>query len=100
MWVDLAIIQREVKEALVVPRTAMVVQGPLHFVFVQNGDQYEKQDITPGVTDDRYVEVKDGLFPGDVIVTEGAYSLTHLKPKGSSTSTPTGNMSDGHSHQH
>ncbi|MCZ6504245.1 MAG: efflux RND transporter periplasmic adaptor subunit [Gammaproteobacteria bacterium] len=100
MWVDLVIIQREVKEALVIPRTAMVVQGPLHFVFVQNGDQYEKQDITPGVTDDRYVEVKDGLFPGDVIVTEGAYSLTHLKPKGSSTSTPTGNMSDGHSHQH
>jgi RND family efflux transporter MFP subunit len=100
MWVDLAIIQREVKEALVIPRTAMVVQGPLHFVFVQNGDQYEKQDITPGVTDDRYIEVKDGLFPGDVIVTEGAYSLTHLKPKGISTSTPMGNMSDGHSHQH
>ncbi len=82
MWVDLAIVLREVKEALVIPRQGVVVQGPMHFVFVQNGDHYEKQDIVPGVQDDQYVEVIDGLLPGDVVVVEGAYSLTHLRPKG------------------
>ena len=91
MWVDLAIVLRQVKEALVIPRRGVVVQGPMHFVFVQNGDQYEKQDILPGVQDDQYVEVKDGLYPGDVVVVEGAYSLTHLR--GSAPASP---PNDGH----
>jgi RND family efflux transporter MFP subunit len=88
MWVDLSIILREVKQALVVPRKAVVVQGPLHFVFIKNGGQYVKQDIVPGVTNDLYVEVREGLVPGDEIVVQGAYSLTHLKPKAPAASAP------------
>lgn len=88
MWVDLAIVLREVKQALVVPRKAVVVQGPLHFVFIKNGEQYIKQDIVPGVIDDQYVEVRDGLLPGDEVVVQGAYSLTHLKPKAPAAPVP------------
>ncbi len=82
MWVDLSIVLRTRPSALVIPRTAVVVHGPMHFVFLQNGDAYQKQDIVPGWEDDRYVEVKRGLAPGDSIVVQGAYSLTHLRPKG------------------
>lgn len=82
MWVNLSVVLREVKSALVVPRSAVVIDGPIHFVFIQNGDQYEKQDITPGVMDDQFVEVRNGLAPGDVVVVQGAYSLTQLRPKG------------------
>ena len=55
----------------------------MHFVFVHHkkGDFYKKQDIEPGSRDDLVVEVLDGVFPGDVIVTRGAYSLTQLRPK-------------------
>ena len=67
------------------PREAVVIHGPMHFVFIKNGDQYEKQDIVPGVSDDRYIEVLDGLAPGDVIVVQGAYSLTQLRPKKAKT---------------
>ncbi|MBI4617960.1 MAG: efflux RND transporter periplasmic adaptor subunit [Planctomycetes bacterium] len=81
MWVDLTIVLREVKQALVVPRSAVVIMGPMHFVFVKNGEEYVKQDIVPGVTDDQFVEVLDGLVPRDPVVVQGAYSLTHLKPK-------------------
>ena len=80
MWVQLSIVLHEKKSALVVPRAAEVVHGPMHFVFVKSGDVYQKQDIVPGWRDDRFVEVKEGLAPGDAIVVQGAYSLTHLRP--------------------
>ena len=80
MWVRLSIVLRERKSALVVPRAAEVVHGPMHFVFLKNGDVYQKQVIVPGWRDDRFVEVREGLAPGDTIVIQGAYSLTHLRP--------------------
>lgn len=81
MWVELSVVVREAKNALVVPRSAVIVHGPMHFVFLESGGQYQKQDINPGVSDDRFVEVKDGLAPGDEVVVQGAYSLTQLRPK-------------------
>lgn len=84
MWVNLAVVLRETKSAFAVPRSAVVVHGPMHFVFRRDlNDEYtfQKQDITPGLRDDRYVEIKAGLGPGDVVVTQGAYSLTQIRPK-------------------
>jgi len=80
-YVELTIVLREEASAIVVPVSAVVTDGPMHFVFVQDGEFYRKQDINPGVRDDRVVEVLDGVFPGDVVVTRGAYSLTQLRPK-------------------
>lgn len=81
MWVDLSIVLREEKTAVVVPASAVVQDGPVHFVFVENGGVYKKQDITPGLANDQVVEVLAGLAPGDVVVSQGAYSLTQLRPK-------------------
>ncbi|MCZ6834427.1 MAG: efflux RND transporter periplasmic adaptor subunit [Planctomycetota bacterium] len=81
LFVDLSIVLREEPSAVVVPASAVVVKGPMHFVFVKDGDFYKKQDINPGYSDDQFVEVLDGVFPGDVVVTRGAYSLTQLRPK-------------------
>ena len=79
--VHMAIVLREERSAGVVPASAVVVKGRMHFVFVRDGEFYKKQDINPGYRDDQFVEVLDGVFPGDVIVTRGAYSLTQLRPK-------------------
>ena len=87
MWVNLTVIVQEAKSALVVPRSAVVVHGPMHFVFLHNGDQYQKQDIEPGISDDQFIEVKRGLAPGDLVVMQGAYSLTQLPPA-TDTDTP------------
>ena len=95
MWVNLSVVLRDVKSAMVVPRSAVVVDGPIHYVFVRQeleekdneGEQYyyQKKDILPGYTADRYVEVQyvdSGLAPGDVVVTQGTYSLTQIRPTG------------------
>ncbi len=83
MFVDLSVVLREEKEAVVVPASAVLSDGPAHFVFVQQleKDVFKKQDITPGVADDQVVEVLQGLAPGDVVVTQGAYSLSQLRPR-------------------
>ncbi len=81
LFVDLSIVLREELSAVVVPVSAVVVKGPMHFVFVKDGEFYKKQDINPGFSNDQFVEVLDGVFPGDVVVTRGAYSLTQLRPK-------------------
>lgn len=82
MFADLAVVLREEKTAVVVPSSAVMQDGPVHFVFVkQKEDVYQKQDIAPGLSDDQFVEVLAGLAPGDVVVSRGAYSLTQLRPK-------------------
>ncbi|MBK8270642.1 MAG: efflux RND transporter periplasmic adaptor subunit [Planctomycetes bacterium] len=80
MFVDLAIVLREEETAVVAPVTAVVQDGPVHFVFLKVGDVYRKQDITPGLYNDQFVEILSGLAPGDVVVSQGAYSLTQLRP--------------------
>ena len=81
-FVDLSVVLREEKTAVVVPVSAVLQDGPVHFVFVkQKDDVYQKQDIAPGLTNDQVVEVLSGLAPGDVVVSQGVYSLTQLRPK-------------------
>ena len=97
MWVNLSIVLNEKKSALVVPKSAEIVSGPLHFVFLEIESEdlkkgtpakYQKHDIDPGLTNDLFVEVKDGVFPGDRVVTQGAYSLTQLRPKATAKAAP------------
>ena len=90
MWVNISIVLNEKPKALVVPKSAVIVNGPLHFVFLEIESEdlkkgtpakFQKPDIDPGLTNDLFVEVKDGVFPGDRVITQGAYSLTQLRPK-------------------
>ena len=90
MYVDLSIVLREETSAVVVPVSAVVIDGPMHFVFVKDGEFYKKQDINPGYRDDRFVEVLEGVLPGDIVVTRGAYSLTQLRPKVETLAEATG----------
>lgn len=87
MFTDLAIVLREEKSAVLVPASAVIQDGPVHFVFTKNGDVFQKQDITPGLSNDQFVEVRGGLAPGDVVVSQGAYSLTQLRPKATSVAS-------------
>ena len=46
-----------------------------NFVFVHEGEKYDRVDITVGAADDQYTEVKSGVVPGDEVVTQGAREL-------------------------
>ena len=64
MYVELHVVLRQAADAVVVPASAVLTEGPMHFVFVEEDGVFIKHDIVPGVRDDRFVEVIDGLVPG------------------------------------
>jgi multidrug efflux pump subunit AcrA (membrane-fusion protein) len=81
-FVEVALVVREVGQALTVPAEAVVRQGPVTFVWVEEHSsggetEYEKRDVVVGAVDDQYAEIVRGdLSPSDRVVTRGAYQLT------------------------
>lgn len=97
MYVDLAVVLRANPEAVVVPREAVLRDGPVHFVFVQEGDAFVKHDVKPGASDDRLTEIIEGLAPGDVVAARGAYHLVNMRAAGAGGAA---DAHDGHGHSH
>ena len=57
--------------ALVVPNAAIVEANGERFVFVREGDKFDRVEVTLGARDDEFSEIADGLVPGDEVVTRG-----------------------------
>ncbi len=58
-------------EVLTVPLETIIKTEGESFVFVEEKGSFRRADLVLGSKDDRYVEVKSGLFPGDQVVTHG-----------------------------
>ena len=92
--------------AVVVPASAIVKEGPLQYVFVKEGkgvsEVFKKRDVATGVRDDRIVEIKQGLVPGDVIAVSGAFSLSQLRGfvPGAPEAAEPAKSGNGHGHTH
>lgn len=69
--------------ALAIPKAAVLGEGGNLYTFIQDEERperFERRPLVLGVADDRYVEVVEGLFPGERVVSEGNYSLQYLTP--------------------
>lgn len=75
MFVKATLLLAENTDVLSVPKPAVLEEGGEKFVFVRTGDTFDRVDIQTGAEDDRDVEVKDGLVPGDEVVTQGEREL-------------------------
>ena len=60
---------------LAIPAASVVEANGKQLVFVQNGKSYQPVDVTLGKTSGDLVEVTNGLFEGDRIVTQHANQL-------------------------
>lgn len=66
----------QTEKAIVIPDEAVLIDGGERYVFVRIGaDTFERQEIRPGRTLGRSVEVIEGLTPGDSVVVKGAFTL-------------------------
>ena len=88
------IITGETKKSIVVERKAVLGEAGNDFVFVERGEFYVKQPVVVGVHDDRYVEIKNGLLPGDVVVLNGNYQLQFVPAYGESEKDKTDGKKD------
>jgi cobalt-zinc-cadmium efflux system membrane fusion protein len=61
--------------ATVIPSSAIVDAEGKKLVYLQNGDSFQSVEVTLGQTSGDLVEVKSGLFEGDLVVTQRAPQL-------------------------
>ena len=97
MRARLNIVTAEAESTVTVPLSAMLGEAGNLFVFVQSDTDelvFEKKPVVIGLKDDRYVEVIEGVFPSDKVVTLGNYQLQYVttrkpvaKPAGESAGT-------------
>ena len=63
------------QDALAIPKIALVEEGALRSVFVAEADTVRKVEVQTGLYDESHVEVVEGLFEGDFVVTMGQGGL-------------------------
>lgn len=78
MFASVTVVIHHNDAALAVPKAALLEEAGETFVYVVEGDAFVRKDIVPGASDDQYVEVKDGLVPGDRVVIDGKRQI-HTK---------------------
>ncbi len=71
MFARASVILRANEAALTIPNSAIIEANGEKFVFVHNGQEYNRVEINIGAKDDEYSEITDGLVPGDEVVTQG-----------------------------
>lgn len=75
MFTEQTIVLEKGPEVLSVPLNAVLEDGGSWFVFVELGETYTKQEVVVGARDDRYIEIKEGLFPEEYVVVRGQHQL-------------------------
>jgi cobalt-zinc-cadmium efflux system membrane fusion protein len=73
---------------LAIPSSAVIEANNIKQVYIQNGNAYQPVEVTLGQTSGDMVEIKTGLFEGDLVVTQRAKQL-YAQSLRSPTSTPT-----------
>jgi RND family efflux transporter MFP subunit len=63
------------QEVLAIPLEALITTEGESFVFVEEKGSFRRAPVVVGARDDRYVEVKTGLLPGDRVVTDGKQQI-------------------------
>ncbi len=78
LFAKAAVVLKQNAAALAIANSAIIEANGEKFVFVKQGEQYDRVDITTGLADDEFSEVTDGLVPGDEVVTQGNRELYTL----------------------
>ena len=59
--------------------------------------EFEKRSVVTGMKDDRYIEIIEGVYPSEKVVTEGNYQLQYVTTRKKSEEAPAKQSSE---HEH
>ncbi|MFC1839698.1 efflux RND transporter periplasmic adaptor subunit [Thermodesulfobacteriota bacterium] len=77
MFVEVIIVMETRKDVPVVPRESVINRGGKSSVFVLKGQRVALKNVTPGLGDDDFIEIREGLSVGERVVTRGMETLIH-----------------------
>lgn len=70
----------EASDVLSIPTRAILGETGNLFVFVQDGNHFERRFVVLGIKAGDRTEILEGVFPGEQVVTQGNYQLQYAKP--------------------
>jgi membrane fusion protein, heavy metal efflux system len=100
MRAEFGIVTSSRSGVMAVPRSAVQGEGTSRFVYIADYDlknAFEKVPVEIGEQNETMVEIINGLFPGDTVVTRGAYALG-FAGKGSVSLKEALDAAHGHPH--
>lgn len=81
MRATLNIVTDAAADVVAIPHSAVLGEAGNLFAFVQTDDAgliYERKPVVTGIKDDEYIEIVEGVLPGDKVVTLGNYQLQYV----------------------
>jgi multidrug efflux pump subunit AcrA (membrane-fusion protein) len=101
MRAEFAVVLDSRPGVLAVPREALQGDPASRIVFIKDFDlpnAFIPVSVVIGQRNDRFVEVRSGLFPGDDVVTQGSYSLGFVGGGGAVSLKDALDAAHGHEH--
>lgn len=95
--VTLSVQTSETSEVLTVPSKAILGELGDYFLFVREGNNFERRSVVMGQKSGDMVEILEGVLPDEDVVTVGNYQLQYAKPKATEAKKA---ADDGHDHAH
>ena len=65
------------ENVIAVPRRAVVPVGSRRYVFVEQGNEFKRVEVELGRSDAHFVEIIQGIFPGDQVVVSGVNEMNN-----------------------
>jgi len=84
MRAKLHVVTGTTEGAIAIPQRAILGDSVERFAIVEsetNPLQYERRSVVTGIRDEQLVEIIQGIYPGDKVVTRGNYQLQFVSPK-------------------
>jgi len=84
MRATINIVTGEAESVITIPKSAVLGESGHLFVFVQSDTNeliFERRNVVQGISDDQFVEISEGVFPSDKVVTIGNYQLQYVTTK-------------------
>jgi membrane fusion protein (multidrug efflux system) len=73
-------LKKNERTAIMVPELAVIVEGANKYVYTVEDARAIKKQVAIGLREPGYVEITDGLSPGETIVTDGILKLSDQSP--------------------
>ena len=100
MKAEFSVVVSEREDVMSIPRSAVQGDAAERFVYIKDFElknAFVRVPVVLGAQNDRFVEVTQGLLPGDEVVTRGAYALA-FAGKGSISLKEAMDAAHGHPH--
>ena len=65
------------RDRVLIPKEALIVRDKRNLVFIAGGNLAKWNYVEIGAQNENYIEILDGVLPGDTIIVEGHYNLAH-----------------------